>query len=403
MAAAAQDGPDLTVPLAASLARPEVYRWSASAGKGRRRAVSAGYDPGRLPIRVAPRLGESPASWLTRAAARYGLAPRQLLGIVSPSRVTSERTLRDLLHEHRHRLADLFALTAGEVAGLVALPAVEQARIGYWRRYRGSTVLPPPGSRFCPDCLDEPDPHWRAGWRSPLTLACVEHGLYLVGACPGCGVRPRVTGSWLERPDAALSRCPQRRYPVPKKGRRAVRDWCAHELTGAARLPASDDVLVAQQLLDRLAAGPHVPIRACGVGTTQRQLLDAVLELVCEQLDDDGPINTLDDEPSVLAAAATAVLPILRAPTLEAVGKAAHDARMLHPGGPLAPIGPAPQLTARPRNPVLAAAQLASLADQLTPPAQLTFRTGTAYSAYPTTHEVPEELADLVEDVLGPE
>ena len=384
MAAAAQDGPDLTVPLAASLARPEVYRWSAAAGKGRRRGLSAGYDPGRLPIRVAPRLGESPASWLTRSAARYGLTPRQLLRIVSPSRITSERTLRDLLHEHRHRLADLFALTAGEIAGLVALPAVEQARIGYWRRYRAQHGAATTGVPVLPGLPG------RAGPALARRLAQPAHlGLRRAWPLPG-GRLPRLRGA--PAGDRVVAGATRRRLVAvpatpqpgseegPPGGPRLVRPRADRRCAPARTRRCPGRAAAARPPRRRTArtqSGPAEwtpPTGSCSTRswswfasswtmttrsthwTTSRACWPPRRPRCCPSCEP--PPRRRSGRPPTTRGCCT---------------PADYWRRSDRP--------PAHRPT---RNPV-AAAQLASLADQLTPPAQLTFRTGTAYLAYPTT------------------
>lgn len=44
-------------------------------------------------------------------------------------------------------------------------------------------------ARFCPRCLQAPNPFWRDEWLDPAGYWCSEHSTWLVDTCPSCGRR----------------------------------------------------------------------------------------------------------------------------------------------------------------------------------------------------------------------
>lgn len=44
-------------------------------------------------------------------------------------------------------------------------------------------------ARFCPRCLQAPNPFWRDEWLDPAGYWCAEHSTWLVDTCPSCGRR----------------------------------------------------------------------------------------------------------------------------------------------------------------------------------------------------------------------
>lgn len=143
--------------------------------------MSSVIRPRALPIRVAPKPGESLDSWLEALARRNRIPLASLLAVfgLRASRMHSGNTLLRLPAPALRRIENQMQLPA---TSLDALTASQFTILGTRLR---------PGSWFCPHCLDENNGRWPLRWRLPLVFACLHHAVLLRHACPGCGKLPR--------------------------------------------------------------------------------------------------------------------------------------------------------------------------------------------------------------------
>ncbi|MFE7130536.1 TniQ family protein [Streptomyces sp. NPDC057638] len=231
--------------------------------------------PRRLPAVLVPVEGESFASWLSRAAADWQLAPgeaalalglecrpgvvvRPLLFGVTLSRRSLRRAgaatglgARDL---HAMQLAR-YAGTALELAGLDR-PASEPslAVLGHqeWALFTAS--------RACPKCLAE-RPVWPLWWRLGIAAVCPVHHVLLVDVCRRCRTRlgqgynghPRGLPS--RRPEMDLSRCNNRR----PAGRQRKAGLCDQKLAALPATPVPAALAALQQRVLDIADGQTEP------------------------------------------------------------------------------------------------------------------------------------------------
>lgn len=95
-----------------------------------------------------------------------------------------------------------------------------------------------PGSRFCPECLNESSGRWRLVWRLGWSFACTTHGRLLADACPSCGEDQRRRQNYTRIPITTRCRCgcDLTSVPTPAVGR-------------------EHDVVNAQRFVDKLLSG----------------------------------------------------------------------------------------------------------------------------------------------------
>lgn len=353
---------------------------------GRLRDITGGYDIGRLPLVVAPIPGEQPASWLARWAYRYrvpvsGLLVELGVGITaSPAAVAEARLARH---------ADLIAAAAGltpapPASGNDAAWALAAQVARYLGCYHGRGPGAPARARFCPSCLAEPRGAWQRAWAAPLHVVCTRHGVLLVSRCPRCR-RGRFTSSaWMSH-DTPPWMCSER-APGPHTPRTRYQ-VCGQDLRDAPAQPVDNETSRLQdwvlELATRAGCDPAGTSRVCGFDTSHRDLFDAVLELAVEHLDGTDHLTRSDRSPEPLLTAVRAAREVLTQPDAECAAGIADRYRLLHPAGPVTPLGPDHVLNRRRRNRLLAAIRLTSLAERLPAGSQLVFRTGSGRPRYP--------------------
>lgn len=348
------------------------------------RGIPSGYDLHRIPIHLPPHPDESVVSWLRRLSVRYDVPTRDLFRTVGAKRRIAGTSGAVTRLRSYPGMAARLGLAEDQVKPLLRTHPLAAAVAAYADTFR---IAKPPNaaSRYCPQCLAEPDPWWPDHWQSPLSIICSAHQTYLVNACPGCGQPPQARSDWLARP-AELHRCPERLYAVDKNGRRRQGSWCDHNLTQAPSQPAPTDAVKAQRLLHSWAPDPAAETTSAGTKITQRIGFQAFLELVDAANPAGLDLFDLANDPARLGPGFAAAEDVLTQPSLD---RAAAAAWMLSYDGAHAPITSAWRIANYRYSPLLAAIQLAGVRDHLAPVDQLMFRTAQPAARYPaiTTHQ----------------
>lgn len=370
------------------------------------RSVPAGYDINRWPIAVPIRTDEAIESWLTRAARRYAIKPRQLVIAAGVrDRVDNPGQLTRMLRRDASTLALRLGCPEADVAVAAAEMLPDAAVVDYLVRFHRVSRPIPTGSGFCPVCLAEPDPHWKRQWSAMFATTCVDHGCLLLRTCPRCGERPWSTASWLSHdPAGPLYACPNR--PRRPSGRMIRRRRCKFDLRKIEPFVLDAETVAAHKLVYRLwqqyGRDPASLQRLAGVEVTAKIAVDALCELIDESI---GIFSLFDDDthdrPALVAALRTAAR-ILSAPSTTVAAQQADAHRLLNPAGPATPIGPGIALLRRRHNPLLAAIRLGSVRATLSPVAQLTYDCGHRHPRYPirrtderSWQRLPEHRPDL--------
>ena len=346
----------------------------------RLRSVPAGYDLPPLPIHVPPQDGESAVSWLRRLSVRYATPARDLLrGAGAVKAITGTTKVISRLRNNRALLGRL-GLDADEASRLLTAAPLTSATLTYAETF-GRTPMPArPWMRYCPPCLAAPAPVWPDHWRSPLSLICPDHGVYLLQSCPGCDQQPHASPAWLTHP-VELHRCPSRVHEHDAGPGRRRLPWCDTDLSTAVTVPAPPEQVAGQRLLHDWAAGTAEHATACGLPITHRLGFQALVELLDAHLSDAENIFELAKDPAAVAAGLPAAVQVLAQPDLDAAAQALSG--RLSYSGPHAPLGPAWRIAEHHYSPLLAAVQLHGVRDQLPAADQLTFRTGHPAPRYP--------------------
>jgi hypothetical protein len=378
------------------------------AGPGRSlRAIPGGYDIDRWPIACAIRAGETIESWLARAAARYGITPRELLAEAGVAdRIERPGRLARLVRQHAVQLACTLGCPKADVHSAAAEMLPNSAVVDYLSRYHAVTRPTPAGSAFCPECLSEPDPHWKREWSSVFAITCGIHGCLLVRTCPRCSEQPWSTSSWLsQEPDTPIYRCPNR--PRRSSGRMRRTRRCNFDLRSIEPFEMDADAICAHRLAFQLwrqyVQDPGSRLRVTDIDVTATIAFDALCQLVDESV----RIFTLfedDYDRTALVRALRNAGEVLSSESASAAADKADAVELLNPAGPTTPIGPDNVLLRRKRNPLLAAIRLGSVRATLSPAAQLTFDCGNRHPRYPirenadrTWQRLPEHCPALPE------
>jgi len=233
-------------------------------------------------------------------------------------------------------------------------------------------------TRYCSACLAE-DGTWRTTWTSPLHRVCVTHGTYLVDTCHECDQRLFTGTAWAGR-DRDPWTCTQHTGRTDGTGRH--RRPCAADLRTAQPAPGTSTHLTTQRRLLQLGDNvlDEAPITVCGIATTHLEHAVAVLDLIHEQLP--GGLRG-DCDPAFLLDAADHALTVLDQPD---PATAMDTARRLGLGTFQRLFRPT--TTTPPKHsasPLLETIVIASVADHLSPTAQLTYRTHSATPRYPSS------------------
>ncbi|MBA3372364.1 MAG: TniQ family protein [Euzebyaceae bacterium] len=234
-------------------------------------------------------------------------------------------------------------------------------------------------TRYCSACLAE-DGTWRTTWTSPLHRVCVTHGTYLVDTCHECDQRPFTGTAWAGR-DRDPWTCTQHTGRTDGTGRH--RRPCAADLRTAQPAPGTSTHLTTQRRLLQLGDNvlDEAPITVCGIATTHLEHAVAVPDLIHEQLP--GGLRG-DCDPAFLLDAADHALTVLDQPD---PATARDTARRLGLGTFQHLFRPT--TTTPPKHsasPLLETIVIASVADHLSPTAQLTYRTHSATPRYPAAN-----------------
>jgi hypothetical protein len=145
-----------------------------------------------LPFSPAPVAGESFSSWLARLARLYagsaaGLLRRFGLSVAYDGDRPDQATITYLAEACSLDSQHLDTLTLGPesyadsaLSRRLSLSTPPQ-RLGPFLFFDGSR-------RYCPVCLDAPDPVWPLTWRVGIPI-CSDHRVWLENACSQCGAR----------------------------------------------------------------------------------------------------------------------------------------------------------------------------------------------------------------------
>ncbi|MBS9532545.1 TniQ family protein [Mycobacterium sp. M1] len=369
--------------------------------------MPAGYDIDRWPVAVAIRPDETIESWLTRAAKRYGITPRELISEAgAQDRLQRPGQLTRLIRQHAGVLALKLGCPEADTIATAAEMAPNAAVVDYLARYRGVTRPIPAGSAFCPVCLAVPDPHWKREWSSMLAIACVRHACLLVRTCPRCGEQPWSTVSWLSLDaDAPLYRCPNR--PRRPSGRMRRGRRCNFDLRTISPYGMDAEAVDAHRLAFRLwqqyVHDPASLLRVVGIEITATIAFDGLCQLVDESI----RIVTLFEDTydrTALVRALRNAGQVLSSTSATVAAQQADAVGLLNPAGSVTPVGPDNVLLRRRRNPLLAAIRLGSVRATFSPAAQLTFDCGNRHPRYPvrenddrTWLRLPEHHPELAE------
>lgn len=337
--------------------------------------------PDRLPIRVAPFPDEWVISWLRRLAWRYDAAPNKFFDQLGYRRkIQSLRTIARRLQHNAHGLADHLLLTDMERAYLSALPPLAQATTYYTKHYDLGSVTTY-SARYCPLCLDEETPYWRAAWTQPLMLCCPTHHVALINTCPSCHQMLMSNRTWATTA-TPLTHCTERIPGRPGSGR--TRPYCNHDLRTATTTAVNDTTVEAQHYLLHLADTTDPSHHTvAGFRATRAQCFAAFVEILTTATPTGTDVLDLATEPTDVLPALPAAAAVLQAPNPHAAARTAHDHGVLAPYDDASPIFSKTQIRNRCHSPVLVAIHLTDWADHLSKTDQLQFRTAHLIPHYP--------------------
>ncbi|MEU9426263.1 TniQ family protein [Streptomyces sp. NPDC048342] len=247
--------------------------------------------PRRLPAVLVPVDGESFASWLSRAAADWQLAPgeaAQAVGlechpgysVVRPLFFGIALTERSLARVEAATGIDAQALRAMQLSryatsaldftGLNLASEASLTALGHreWALFTSS--------RACPTCLAA-RPVWPLWWRLGIAAVCPVHQVLLVDVCRRCGIRlgrgytghPR--GLITRRQEVDLGRCNNRRPAT----RRRKAGLCDQNLAVLPAVPVPAALAALQQRVLDIADG-RASARVAGVSVAPAEFFAAL-------------------------------------------------------------------------------------------------------------------------------
>ncbi|MDN3239214.1 TniQ family protein [Glycomyces tritici] len=133
-----------------------------------------------LPVRVPLLEGEALDSWLFRLAIRNTIPAQHLLPSLELSEPARRWRNHGLIHDLPTALLRRIESQTGLTNGRLDHAVLDRFASLGWEATSGS--------RYCIDCLGEPDPYWRIRWRLSYSLACTRHSCLLAVCCPACGL-----------------------------------------------------------------------------------------------------------------------------------------------------------------------------------------------------------------------
>lgn len=222
--------------------------------------------PRPLPRSNAPHPEESLCGYLLNLAYRLDLKPNQLIkrtGLKTNDRIVlldaqyatelPDAAAAAFTHSTGLTPTETYALTLTRYAALDPAPhaTIRAARSNYGQRWINIAQ-----TRYCPQCLTDPnDPNraiWRTQWLTPWAIACTRHDVTLLDACPSCGHRTGGSGhrlhSTLPNPDGPILHPAACRAALTSK----ADPLCGYRLDRAPTTPAAPDALALQRRLDHI-------------------------------------------------------------------------------------------------------------------------------------------------------
>ncbi|MEJ5946998.1 TniQ family protein [Pseudokineococcus basanitobsidens] len=353
---------------------------------------------------MRPAEGEQVTSWLVRTGHRYDLSPQQLLAAMGvPTTLTRIATVEEHVGRNRDVIAAHFGLRGlalgarGDVLAYCLNSLLGTYRYLYLDHR--THIITAKGSRYCPMCLADNGGAWLERWRSPLYPVCFEHDVLLERHCPTCGRPPWSTGGWMVRTRESWS-CTE--AAPGERPRRARTFSCGEDLRTAPTRSATPQQLETARLIESLALSAvrdaDESLEVAGVSSDRLDYFTALLELLDERNHGERTVFEVSGDPEVVIEGLGVALRVLDAPDVTSCAAVADSYGLLDPNGSHTPI--AGDTRGRARHPLLGAIRLLSVAEHLSPAAQLTFRTGRLRPRYPVSDRRPRHPAEPVAEQI---
>jgi hypothetical protein len=220
-----------------------------------------------LPSRVAIASDEALDCYLERLAAANGLATTQLMSLLTRPGERRAPSSAFLMVKPDPAITDRIAGLGGlrkrslEHATLMRygdglplrLDGLDPRQRHSFRQVVTQGWFPQFGSQACPQCLTS-DGIWRLEWRLPIVAVCIEHNVFLITRCAGCGKRFRTHRYSALRPQLG----PQQPCGNPM----GLRNPCQHHVIAHSVETATEPVVDAASVVKRALAGQ--PVRMLG-------------------------------------------------------------------------------------------------------------------------------------------
>lgn len=298
-----------------------------------------------LPVTLTPADGEALDGFLERLACVNGLDRAGLRAAIdvnltfSPLTITAEaqRAIADEAGlSSKQVLRMTFAGYPGRPLTVSGLDPLDSTTL---RRVFGQGWFPGKGSQFCPKCLDMSG-RWLLKWRLPHVTACLEHDVYLVPRCMGCGLPSRHTGStpfkgFMEQPTlcgnptGAGTQCKTdlsviEPWPITEPDREMAKT-IADALDGQAQVILGRFYSAEEYLEELRSVSALLAHLALQTSSTNHRDKPWVGHLRAEQTPESAAVHrwclTPPSEPSVRTGVMTSAQEILSAPELETAGQ----------------------------------------------------------------------------------
>lgn len=216
-----------------------------------------------LPCRVAINSDEALDCYLERLAAANGISTVQLMRLLTRPGVSGTPSAGFMMFKPDPLLISRIAEVGGlskqslEAATLMRyddgrplhLNGLEPARRDSFRQVVMQGWFPQYGSQACPQCLAA-DGIWRLQWRLPIAAICLDHAVFLVSRCAGCGMRFRVRRHSPLRPQLGLAQ--------PCGNSLGLRNPCQHSVSSHSTEKAADSTIGMVESVTRAIAGQPV-------------------------------------------------------------------------------------------------------------------------------------------------